>query len=109
MNTLNSLKGTGRTTRMLKEAQKLSSEGRAVYIVAATPAHAQQLQNQLDNAGRPNHGIKCETDYDLGFNWERLSVRGAHPNAVFLIDHGAIESHFGALLHELHRFDQPSN
>lgn len=109
MTYLESLKGTGRTTRMLQEAIKLSEQGRAVYVVAVSHPHAARLQHVLDEmAGRANHGIKVETAQALGFSWEQLRVPGAHDNCVFLIDHGAIEWQFSRVLAELHRFDQPT-
>lgn len=109
MTYLESLKRTGRTTRMLQEALQLAEQGRAVYVVAVSHPHAAQLQHAIDEAaGRTNHGIKIETAQALGFSWAQLRVPGSHANCVFLIDHAAIEWTFSRVLAELHRFDQPT-
>ena len=96
---------TGRTTRMLQYAMQLSELGRAVYIIAANEKQAKDLRLQL---GNEPHGIKVETESSLGdFDWQRLTVPGAHPYCVFLVDHYAIERKFGALLNMLTNFDNP--
>lgn len=93
---------TGRTGRLLQEAKRLKQEGRAVYIIAATQRHAQELQRCLP----PGTGIKVETPGSCGnFDWETLTLRGAHPNCVTLVDHYAIEHHQGHLLQAWTRFD----
>lgn len=99
----------GRTARMLNEAIALSAQGRAVYIVAAHAAHAVALRRLLRREIGDRSDIKVETPDDLGnFCWETLSLRGAHPNCVVLVDHWTIESRFGRLLEMLHRYDPPT-
>jgi len=98
------LRQTGRTTRMLEEAKALSTQGRAVYVVAANQHHAKQLACSLGKEW--NGQIKIETEGSLGnLDWETLTLRGAHPNCVVLIDHYAIESRFARVLEMLHRYD----
>ncbi len=100
------LRQTGRTTRLLARAVQLSTDGRAVYIIAANHAEVVRLRSLL---GDDDHGIKIETPESPGnVNWSTLTLRGAHPNCVVLVDHYAIESRFSAVLEMLHAFDAPS-
>lgn len=103
MRCLISLRATGRTTRLLREAERLArAEGRAVYIIAANEAERRRLVGLVT----PGLGIQVETPSSPGnFSWDTLRMRGAHPNCVVLIDHLAIEHTFSRVLCELHRFD----
>lgn len=97
---------SGRTTRMLKEAMKLAQEGRAVYIVAHTSSQVKELENRLGPAGE-QLGIKVDVPEFLGnLSWETLTLTGAHPNCVVLVDHHTIEARFAGMLEMLHRFDE---
>ena len=105
---LESLKGTGRTTRMLGEAKALARQGRAVYVIAATREHAKMLERIAGEEGQ-QLGIKFETAGSHGnFDWMTMRLTTAHPNCVVLADHYAIEVHFRAALEMLHRFDGES-
>lgn len=98
------LKHTGRTTRMLEEAKRLASLGRAVYVVAADEAHAAILKAALPP--KAETGISVETPESLGnFDWHYMRLMRAHPNCVVLVDHYTIESRFALMLNMLHRFD----
>ncbi len=100
-----SLRATGRTTRMLEEAKRLASEGRAVYVIADNITDARRLQMQC-NAPK-NSGIKFETAREFReFDWDNMRVMGAHPNCAFLVDHHAIEDRYHAVLKELHCYDK---
>ena len=103
------LRQTGRTTRMLEEAKRLTREGRAVYVIAANKNEQLRIAKLLGNENPYNNefGIKIETpDTPGNFNWETLSLIGAHPRCAVLVDHFAIEKHIGyRLLNELHKFD----
>lgn len=103
---MNTKRQTGRTTRMLEHAKQLSAKGRAVYIVADNQREANRMQLAL---GDGPHGIKVETPWSLGdcLDWQTLTLRGAHPNCVVLVDHHAIEDRFGAVLRMLHAYDAP--
>ncbi len=99
-----SSRGTGRTYRMMKEARQLSSQGKAVYIIAANERDAVRLRREL---GNEPHGIKVETAGSLdNFDWQSLRLLGAHPNCVVLVDHYAIEIKFAKILAELKRYEQ---
>lgn len=100
------MRRTGRTTRMLEEAARLDAKGRAVYVVTADEAQRRRLAAEFEQEHGVT-GVKFETEASLGaaWDWKRLRIRGAHPNCVVLVDHHAIEQHFGAMLDMLHRFD----
>lgn len=94
---------TGRTTRMLADAHRLAAEGKAVYVVFSRLAEAKAAEHRID----PRTGIKCETLGSLHtLDPFTLRLVGARPNCVVLIDHYAIEEHFGPLLEMLHRYDE---
>ena len=98
---LMSKRATGRTTRMLQDAKRLADQGRAVYIVTASPQDTQRIQAQLQDSR-----INVNTARGLGnVDWESMTLRGAHPNCVLLFDHYAIESRFGNLLSMLHAYE----
>lgn len=102
---LQNLRGTGRTTRLLEHARKLALEGRAVYVITDNERDARRLQLEF---GTPSHGVKFETPASLGyFNWECMRTPGAAPNRVFLVDHHAIEDRFSKVLEMLHAYDEP--
>lgn len=104
------LRATGRTTRMLDEAARLSREGRAVYVLCADAATAALFRGEFVGRHAECLDVKFETPESLGpgFDWRTLTLRGAHPNCVVLIDHYTIESRYGPLLEMLHRFDAPA-
>jgi hypothetical protein len=99
------LRGTGRTTRMVQRAIQLNHIGKAVYIIAANLAEQHRIEHILPEHLRGQ--IKVETSDTPGnFSWEHMALIGAHPNCVVLADHFAIECHFAAILKELHAYDQ---
>lgn len=100
-----SKRNSGRTTRMIDEALRLSREGRAVYVIMDNMERARYHQRKLDHE-YPYSGVKFETPSSPGnFDWGSLRLIGAHPNCVVLVDHFAIERKFGAILDELYRYD----
>lgn len=89
---------------MINEAKKLAADGRAVYIVAANKIEAENIQYRI---GAKTSSIKVNTEITLSnFDWETMSLLGAHPNCVVLVDHYAIESKFPKLLEMLYRYDK---
>lgn len=99
------LEGTGRTTRMLKEAVALSREGKSVYIVAANTEHVRTLRIMLSR--EDSLYINIDTPEGLGnFEWESMTLRNAWPNCVVLVDHYTIEYRFHAMLAMLHKYDK---
>lgn len=101
------LRKTGRTTRMLQEAISFAKQGRAVYVIAGSADHRNQLEKRISDLcyGLTNLGIKVEYPAPHNFDWDYLRLKGAHPNCVVLIDHHTIERRYAAILHELHRYD----
>lgn len=95
-------KGTGRTTRMLEEALKLSSLGRDVCVIVERGAakyfgrNPKYLRLKFEPA---------EITAGPAFCWESLRFRGSHQNCEVLIDHYVIERRFSSLLAMYTRFD----
>lgn len=104
---------TGRTTRMLEHAKQLAAQGKAVYVIAANKQHADQLAVALGGERMGvdiGDGIKVETPESCSnFDWHTMSLRGAHPNCVVLVDHFAIERRFSRILEALHAYDLPAS
>ena len=100
------MRQSGRTTRMLKDAERLALEGRAVYVLAAN-----ELQRCLlrDKCGEKAYrlGIKFESPGSLGssLDWFGMRILGSHPNCVLLADHFAIESALRRAIEMMHRYD----
>ena len=93
---------TGRTTRMLKHAQELSDQGRAIYIIADNYQRVRMIKRKIGL----DYGIKVETVESAGnFDWQTLSLRGVNPNVVVLIDHRTIERRFARIIESLTRYD----
>ena len=94
---------TGRTTRMLEEAKRLSRMGFAVYVVAAYGAQAAHFKDKL----RDYPSIKVETFDTLdNLNPTTLTLRDAWPSCRVLVDHYAIECEYAGILEELVRYDR---
>jgi hypothetical protein len=101
------LRGTGRTTRMIKEAIRLSGKGHAVTVIGHDWQHARMLQSMLDSLDPSgSYDIKIERADDLPqFDWRLLKASGAAPNERFLVDHWTIESRYRVMLEMLRQFD----
>lgn len=104
MSTLQKLRRTGRTTRMLEKAKSLAQTGTEVYVVCDNIRDQHRLEIEC---GEPNLGIKFVTPEALGsFDWKTLRPFIAHHRKVFLVDHHAIEDRFKTLLEMFHAFDE---
>ena len=112
----NDRKGSGRTTRMVMHAIQLAKEGKAVYLLTARATAIRGIES-LPVEGIPFRefnreyglGIQIETPETLdNFDWETLSLRGANPSCVVLIDHFLIEAKFQKILTMLHQYDEPA-
>lgn len=96
---------TGRTTRLLQEARRLSDEGRAVYVIVSSDELVKSFQTEEFR----RRGIKVETMASVGnLELETMRLRYAHPNCAVLVDHYVIERRFRPMLEMLHRFDLPA-
>lgn len=111
MNLLTDLRRTGRTTRMIKNAGSAALDGHAVYIICATARDIPHFERLVVDLGYDGLGIKVGSPSDLSnFDWETMTLRGAHPNCKVFVDHYAIEIRFSRMLAELHRYDaEPSS
>lgn len=98
---LDSLRGTGRTTRMLQEASRYESEGKRVFVVAAHHGHAIFIRDMLPKGTTINVISPESRD---SFDWDTLSIRGTR-DSICLVDHYAIEAHFTPLIEMFHRYD----
>lgn len=107
MNTLG-LRHTGRSQRMLVQAViEVEKNHRAVYVMAASHGHAKQLKRMLDDLWPPPyHNIRIEGYEQFPtFDWKTMTIPGAHPNVLVLVDHYTIERLFTPMLEMLHAFD----
>ena len=99
---------SGRTTRMVMEAIRLTrADRRAVYILMKDYHEVRRVQ-----AGFPDlkdfPSIQIEPlDAFPNLVWNNmLPGPNAHPNCIVLVDHFAIEVMLRNQLRELHRFDK---
>jgi hypothetical protein len=97
----------GRTTRMLQEAEKLASEGRAVYVVGADTHHARILNAMFGGEKADRLGVKFESPSTLhNLDLRNMRLYGGHGNCRVLVDHYTIEREFAPVLSMLHRYDE---
>ena len=109
---------SGRTTRMLREAIRLAEQRGYVFVICADTNHRAMLREMVremvkcESAGEHkvylNGGgqISFEHIMDPLFDPWGMRMRGAHPSCVTLVDHYAIESAYGHLFIEMHRWDR---
>lgn len=113
-NTLIGGRSTGRTTRMLEEAIRLSSEGRAVYVMIHTRTAEAEFKHRAamicERKGIEVPAIKFETWESLGGNrgvdLTQQKMFGAHPNCCLFIDHHFYQHHFEHILAGFHQWDK---
>ena len=113
-NTLIGGRSTGRTTRMLEEAIRLSSEGRAVYVLLRTrkaePEFRHRVATICEKQGIEVPAIKFETWESLGgsggVDLVHQKMLGSHPKCQLLIDHHFFQHHFEHILAGFHQWDR---
>lgn len=113
-NTLIGGRSTGRTTRMLEEAIRLSSEGRAVYVMMHTHTAEAEFKHRVEmiceRKGIEVPDIKFETWQSLGghrgVDLVRQKMLGAHPNCCLFIDHYFYQHYFEHILAGFHQWDK---
>lgn len=113
-NTLIGGRLTGRTTRMLEEAIRLSSEGRAVYVLLharkAEPEFRHRVAMICEKQGIEVPAIEYETWESLcgsrGVDLVQQKMLGAHPNCQLLIDPHFFQHHFEHILAGFHQWDR---
>lgn len=99
-------RNTGRTHNMLVHAHLLAEEGRAVYIIAHDQHQARRFEKEIKDSSIKVEVLKSTNNWsELNFDWETLTLRGAHPNCVVLLDHHVIEKRFWRLLEMWSRYD----
>jgi hypothetical protein len=68
----------GRTTRMLQHAIELEAQGRAVYVVAATGAHAVALRSALVAlGGKSKEGLRSLDMHNMRLRARTRTVCGS--------------------------------
>lgn len=106
---MESLRGTGRTSRMVEAAKDLAKDGKPVVIVVHSDIFKQDMVRKFD--------LRCGSDWVGGrvnvvsmhshdFDWHKFTLHGVQPERVF-IDHWVIESRYAQIVELLHRFDEP--
>jgi len=122
MTTMESLRNTGRTTRMLEEAISIAKSGGMVIVAAYTFHDCGRLYERclelLDGGitqvrkqpasialefgeGRINFSSCCSELFD----WRTLAFAGLHQDTKQFVDHAAIERKYAKAVEQLHRFD----
>lgn len=93
------LRQTGRTTRMIEDANNRARQGVKVCVVMASQRDADRLRGKT----HPNvRVIALPVDW---IDWRTLMVAGEEFSETLLIDHRVIEQQFAKQLEMLHRFD----
>jgi hypothetical protein len=98
-------RNTGRTTRMLEAAKALDVQGRAVYVVVAP----QTMGLAREKLAGTQVKIETMTSFSRGFDLQTMTLHGAHPRCVVLVDHYVIESRYPKMVEEMHRYDEPAS
>ncbi len=90
-------RATGRTTKMLREAEDLSMQGKKVCVVVP--------RNLIKEYKRKLAGTTVQVIGMLeNFDYRTMSVQGVR-DTIYLIDHYVIEQQFEKILDMLHRYD----
>jgi hypothetical protein len=117
------MRRTGRTTRLLREAVRLASEGKAVFVVSVgnrllnmfryMPEAHQTFQSHPVDRNQYGHvwtkgSLVFLSSGSSVIDWESLTIPGMRGmrNGVLLVDHYAIEEKFKKHLEMLHRYDK---
>lgn len=103
---LDSLRCTGRTTRMVEEAIRLAKEGKMVYLVFNTVRDCREFS--LKHRLTEHRLIKTFHMSHPDLNWETMQIDYGLKDAVTLVDHYVIECRYSKVLDMLHRFDPPT-
>lgn len=118
MSFMDSLRRTGRTTRMLDEAAALARGGQNVVVVCADFNHRELLVRRF--AKETGSSVDAKGCVPLnwgsvqfvsrgeraGLDWKRMDIIGTRGPTLF--DHYAIECEFPGALAMLHRYDNPT-
>lgn len=112
--TMQSLKQTGRTTRMLQYAVMLASKGKSVTVYVTTEdyeritAQMTELYDSIEHEENSSVAVFKNTDLETkeGLASFYTDTGGQDSNSDYtFIDHALIEKVFGAMLDDLHEFD----
>ena len=112
MNTMNALRQTGRTARMIAAAKEAyTAAGDPIVIIVAYENEAALMRQNFDGY----HGVEILTFDDVrvndsvnSFNFPTMSFKNSdqrRTNEKVFVDHGLLEAYFTTALKELHRWD----
>lgn len=113
---MDDLRQTGRSTRMLNEAEKLSHGGYC-FVIAGSVLERDRLMREFlkmfadsRSAGEnkvytATGQVSFEAITQIDLDWHTLRPVGCHQSCRVLIDHWVFEKTYGHILKELHRFD----
>lgn len=96
---MHELRRTGRTTRMIREANRLAGEGKSVWVVFASKRHLDHMRSHL--------AVGANATYagDESIDWDLMTIIGVDLDSVVLFDHHVIELKYAKQLKMLHMFD----
>lgn len=95
-------RGTGRTTRMLQEAERLAKAGQEVVIVVDHPEAFCAHVLYFETLQLPIRFVRWSPRMD----WKTLREVGASRKVVTLVDHYVLEGQFAHVLQAIHRWDR---
>lgn len=106
---MESLRGTGRTTRMLREAIKIAETGRTVRVIAAHAEHRGQMQSALHDLQPDLHpDVRNHIVFLLGDALPHpieYMLRLKMVGVKILVDHYTAECASVFLIREMHAYD----
>lgn len=103
-----SLRKSGRTTAMLREAVMHAHKGKSVVVVASSIHQANEMVRSAVIGGMDeamNLGLRFVPADSPDIDWTTLRMRGVAPETVVLFDHFALETKFSNVLSFIHRYD----
>jgi hypothetical protein len=114
MNVQIAFRRTGRTTKALEHALLLATSGQTVYFVVGDFHHVEGLIEHItsrfprliksfnftlgDVKVHNNGELRFRVGDSAFFDWELLRFRGQPSHMVTIVDHYAIEQHYGKIL-----------
>lgn len=117
--TLDALRRTGRTTRMLDQAAHVIVSGRPAIILAPrnqTAMYHSELSERFRALGADDRRdlkfaiVTADSEELSRIDWDGLTHRryeSAYPHHALFVDHYVLERAFGGLLNLLHAYDPP--
>lgn len=99
------LRGTGRTSRMIQDAICVAQAGKLVYIICDNIDQRKAVEKQVERFVYSNSIRVCEPQHVGEINWETLTIKGQASNTTVFVDHLVIENRLNAALDMLNRWN----